>query len=277
MLITPVDGLWVLQVLANIEVLAPELGLRPYSPRAETARMALDHPVAAELHSVGALTDDGSVEPVLLEWLTVLTRRDLGVLIYAQTPAEGVSFERILLARFAHWWVRLERCGPVVRLSGAGVAPSCSAATGLVTRQIDALCGSMEPAAMRPVTLATAELQAGVTNRSTLHAYLIRQRLDAHQLRTLEAAADDESSAQASVVAIQSGIGARSHRTHIHAEAVTVIDTRLGRLLVEPVAQAGKQWLHIGPGTSGAVDAAVQRLLRRLPAGDEWSSFRKVV
>jgi hypothetical protein len=239
--------------------------------------MALNHPIAAELHAAGALTDAGTVEPTLLEWLTVLARRDLAILIYAQTPADGGFCERILLARLAHWWVRLERCGPVVRLNSAGAAPTVHAATGLIGAQIDSLCGSLQPAAMRPVTLETTGLRAVVTDQSTLHSYLARQRLDPDQVRILEAAADLECSAQASVVAIQSGVGMRHTRTHINPEAVTIIDTPLGRLLSEPVTHAGKQWLVIGPGSPGAIDAAVQRLLRRLPAGAEWSSFRKVV
>ena len=37
MLTTTIDGLWVLQILAGIEVLAPELGLRPILPSFETS------------------------------------------------------------------------------------------------------------------------------------------------------------------------------------------------------------------------------------------------
>jgi hypothetical protein len=239
--------------------------------------MALKHPVVAELQATGALTDSGVVEPFLLEWLTVLARRDLAILIYAQTPSESGFSERILLARFANWWVRLERCGPMVRLSSAGVATNVGEAIGLLRSQIDSLCGSMQPARMRPVALETEVLRGGAVDGATLQAYLARLQLDPEQLRTLEAAANAELSAQASLVAIQSGIGMRPTRTQMNPEAVTIIDTRLGRLLAEPVTQAGKQWLLIGPGTAAAVYAAVRRLLRRLPAGDEWPSFRKVV
>ena len=42
MLTTTLDGLWVLQVLSGIEVLAPELGLRPILPSLETAQLALE-------------------------------------------------------------------------------------------------------------------------------------------------------------------------------------------------------------------------------------------
>lgn len=46
MLTTTIDGLWVLQILAGIEMLTPELALRPTLPDVETAQMALAHPVA---------------------------------------------------------------------------------------------------------------------------------------------------------------------------------------------------------------------------------------
>jgi hypothetical protein len=75
MLTTTLDGLWVLQVLAGIEVLSPEVGLRPHLPSCETRSMALDHPVAADLRAVGAITDEAAVDPAVLDWLTVLSRR----------------------------------------------------------------------------------------------------------------------------------------------------------------------------------------------------------
>ena len=56
MLTTTVDGLWVLQVLSGIEVVAPELGLRPHFPSIETTESALAHPVSSELRDNGAIT-----------------------------------------------------------------------------------------------------------------------------------------------------------------------------------------------------------------------------
>ena len=64
MLTTTLDGLWVLQVLSGIEVLAPELGLRPHLPSVETTHMALAHPVAEELRDVGAIGPAGPIGPI---------------------------------------------------------------------------------------------------------------------------------------------------------------------------------------------------------------------
>lgn len=237
MLITTVDGLWVLQVLANIEVLASELGLRPHLPSIESASMALAHPVADELREAGAIDANGDVDSAVLEWLTVLARRDLAVLVYAQTPdassgeAQQANSERVLIARFAHWWVVLERYGPMIRLSSAGVARTEDAAAAIISSQIDQLCGAKEPADVRPVTLRAADLITAAKSGDGLPAILAAHQLDHSQIRMLSRAADSRRSTQTSIVAIQSGLGSSLARTHIHGQAVTIIDTPEGRMI----------------------------------------------
>src|SRR4030088_1177768 len=75
-LTTTVDGLWALQVLTGIETVAPELGLRPHLPSVEPKRLALGHPVTTELRDVGVIDESGAVSTTVVEWLTVLSRRD---------------------------------------------------------------------------------------------------------------------------------------------------------------------------------------------------------
>ncbi|WP_167108372.1 ESX secretion-associated protein EspG [Mycobacterium sp. DL592] len=277
MLTTTVDGLWVLQVLSGIEVLAPELGLRPHLPSVETEQLALAHPVADELRAAGVITDSGGVDEAVLEWLTVLSRRDVALLVYAQTPAHETEPERVVLARFAQWWVALERNGIMVRLSSAGTATSEESAGVLITAQIDRLCGQMKPAALRPVTLDTAELLAAVHDRASLRTFLMDKRLDGDQIATLTLAADTDRSAQASVVAIQAGVAGGPARSHIDQGAVTIIDTPQGRLVSEHVSRGGTSWMIVSPGSAGNIASAVQKMVRRLPAEDEWYSHRKVV
>ena len=79
-------------------------------------------------------------------------------------------------------------------------------------------------------------------------------------------------------MALQSGVaGARSQRTHIEASAVTIIDTPEGRLVAEDVQSAGKTWMIIAPGAKSNIAAAINHMVRRLPAHQEWHSYRKVV
>ena len=60
MLTTTLDGLWVLQVLAGIEVLAPESDCAFAQPR--DGALALDHPMAAELQEAGVIDEAGAVD-----------------------------------------------------------------------------------------------------------------------------------------------------------------------------------------------------------------------
>ncbi len=276
MLTTTVDGLWVLQVLTGIEFLAPELGLRPHLPSIETEQMALAHPIAAELRSAGVIREDG-VDDAVVQWLTVLARRDVGLLVYAQTPDRGGDPERILLARFAQWWVALERCGAVVRLSGAGTATSERSAGLVIRYQIQRLCGQLPPAGLRPVTLDSGELTKSVRGREGLRRFLIGQQLDGDQVAALLLAGESGRCAQATIVAIQSGVSHASGRTHIDAGVVTIIDTPNGRLLAEHVHRDGRDWMIVGAGSTASIGSAVQKMLRRLPARDDWHSYRKAV
>lgn len=277
MLTMTIDGLWVLQVLSGIEVVAPELGLRPHLPSVETPEAALAHPAAAELRSTGVIGTSGDVDRVVAEWLTVLARRDIALLLHAQTPGHSTELDRVLLARFAHWWVVLERCGDIVRLSAAGTATTEQSAGLLIGGQIDRLCGQLPPAEIRPATLDADELIANVGDREGLRRALGRQRLSEDQVRALVLASDPEQSAQVSIVAVQSGIATAVARTHIESSAVTVIDSPAGRLIVEHTRRDGRSWMIVAPGSTTNVAAAVQKMLRRLPAQDNWHSYRKAV
>lgn len=277
MLTTSLDGLWALQVLSGIEVLAPELGLRPHLPRVETPQMVLAHPVAQELRSAGVINAAGTVDETVVEWLTVLSRRDIAVLLHVQTPATAVEPERILLARFAQWWVCVERSGNLVRLSGAGTANSEQSAGLLISAQIERFCGVLKPAPLKPATIDVAEILSAVKDPASLRAFLINRRFDSDQIATLTLAADHERSAQASIVAIQAGAGEGPTRAAIQPGAVTIIDTPHGRLVSEHLQRGGKPWMIVSPGSSANISSAVRTMLRNLPAQEQWFSQRKVI
>lgn len=277
MLTTTVDGLWVLQVLAGIEVVAPELGLRPHLPSVEPKRLALENPVTAELRAVGVIDELGDVDSTVVEWLTVLSRRDVGLLMHFRTPVDEEP-PRVLLARFAQWWVALERSEDVVRISGAGIASTEGTASAALDAQIERLCGSNAPARLRPVTVDADALRTAVTGPEPLRAFFDKQGLEPDQVHMLELAVDPDRSAQASIAAIQSGVDSgRPTRTYIEQTAVAIIDTPEGRLVAEQVFSAGKKWMIVGPGTRSNIASAISHMVRRLPADQEWYSYRKVV
>ncbi len=281
MLTTTVDGLWALQVLTGIEVVAPQLGLRPHLPSVEPKRLALDHPITAELRAVGVIDESDNVDSAVVEWLTVLSRRDVALLMHFRIPGELSGDQgpaRVLLARFAQWWVAMERSANLIRISGAGTANAEGSATAALDAQIERLCGANTPAALRPVTLDADAMRAAATTQETLRTFLAAQALEADQLQMLLLAADPDRCAQASIVAMQSGVDTgRPTRTHIGQSAVAIVDTPEGRLVAEHVYTAGKKWMIIAPGTKSNVASAVNHLVRRLPAKREWHSYRKVV
>lgn len=277
MLTTTVDGLWVLQVLTGIEVLAPELGLRPILPRVEPTRVALTHPMATELVANGVIDAGGAVDAAVVEWLTVLARRDIGVLI--QVDAHGADErDRVLLARFAQWWVLLERSGQLVRIGGAGTAAAEVPARSLLYAQIERLCGVLPPAPLRPITVDADALAAAASSRDTLRDFLIGQRLDGDQLQLVLLATDPRSSARAAIVALQCGVATgRPTRTHVGRTVVTIVDTAAGRLVTEHVPAVGRTWMVIAPGSTRNIASAVNAMVRRLPADRDWHSYRKAV
>lgn len=277
MLTTTIDGLWVLQVLTGIEVLAPELGLRPILPSVETPQMALAHPITAELRDVGVIDEAGAVDSTVREWLTVLARRDVALMIHVSTPGGGEMPARALLARFAQWWVVFERSEDVVRISGAGTSSTESAADAIVNAQIERLCGTREPAPLQPVTVDIDKVMAGVNGQEKLREQLLREPFDGDQLQLLMMAADMRRSARAFIVAIQSGVESEPTRKYFEQSVVTIADTPEGRLVGEHFVSDGKRWMIIAPGTSSSIATAVNKMMRRLPANEEWYSYRKVV
>ncbi|OBH55869.1 secretion protein EspG [Mycobacterium colombiense] len=276
MLTTTVDGLWVLQAITGVEQTCPELGLRPMLPRLDTPERARSHPAAAELVAAGALDEAGNVDAMIREWLTVLLRRDLGLLVMIGVP--GREPTRASICRFATWWVVLERHGDMVRLYPAGTAGNEASASDLLVGQIERLCGVAEAAPLKPVTLDTEQLLNSVRDTASLRSFLLEQRLDADQLQMVLTAADPARSAQANIVGLQAGVGPDElARIAVGDSTVSIVDTPAGRICIESVTSGQRQYQILSPGSRTDIGGAIQRLIRRLPAGDEWHSYRRVV
>ncbi|OBH84326.1 secretion protein EspG [Mycobacterium scrofulaceum] len=276
MLTTTVDGLWVLQAVTGVEQTCPELGLRPLLPRLDTAERALSHPIADELRAAGALDEAGNVDPMIREWLTVLLRRDLALMVNIGVP--GREPTRASICRFASWWVVLERHAELVRLYPAGTASDEGGASDLVVGQVERLCGVAEVAPLKPVTLDTEQLLSSVRDAASLRTFLLSQNLDVDQLQIVTMAADPARSAHAAIVGLQAGVGPdEMARIAVGDSTVSIIDTPAGRVCVENVISGQRRYQILSPGSRSDISGAVQRLIRRLPAGDEWYSYRRVV
>jgi len=67
-------------------------------------------------------------------------------------------------------------------------------------------------------------------------------------------------------------------RAHVEPNAVTIIDTPEGRIVAGARTVRRQKVDDPGAGAQRAnITAAVNRMMRRLPANDEWFSYRKVV
>jgi hypothetical protein len=276
MLTTTVDGLWVLQAVTGVEQTCPELGLRPLLPRLDTPERAMRHPVVADLVAAGALDEAGNADPMIREWLTVLVRRDLGLMVTIGVP--GREPTRAAICRFATWWVVLERHEDLVRLYPVGTASNETAASELVVGQVERLCGVAEAAPLKPVTLDTEHLLESVRDAASLRSFLLSQRLDVDQLALVTMAADPARSAHASIVGLQAGVGSDEFaRIAVGDSTVSIVDTPAGRVCVESVISGQRRYQILSPGSRTDISGAVQRLIRRLPAGEEWFSYRRVV
>ena len=184
MLTTTLDGLWVLQVLTGREVIGPELGLRPHFPNLEPKELALAHPIAHELWNAGALGDDGTVDDVIAEWLAVLARRELALVFYQDQRDASVG-ERHMLARFAGWWVSVQRCDATVHINGLGSATTEESAASLIGSYLRNHWGERQPAEFRPLTLHTEHVVEAVRRTGDHQAALSGLALDTGQASML--------------------------------------------------------------------------------------------
>jgi hypothetical protein len=121
------------------------------------------------------------------------------------------------------------------------------------------------------------KLLHAVRDTGDIRAFLAERRFDNDQIALLTLAADTEQSAQASVIAIQSGVPDGPARRHIGRETVTIIDTPRGRLVSERVTRGRTSWMIVGPGSTANLASAVLTMMRNLPAHEDWFSYRKVV
>ena len=112
-------------------------------------------------------TRRGTVDSVVVEWMTVLARRDVALLIHVRSPEMGERPAMALLARFAQWWVVIERSEELIRIGGAGTATAEGAANAVLLAQIERLCGTNVPAPMRPITLDVDALLSGVKSQES--------------------------------------------------------------------------------------------------------------
>jgi hypothetical protein len=232
--------------------------------------------VVKELIDCGAvaLGDDGvAVDRPVVEWMTVISRREVALMMLIHQPAGsgGDLPIRVALSRFGQWWVSLARYdNGTVAIRPMGTATTRDAAAGLVCREVEAVCGANDAARFEPMTVATDRLLALAKNPAGLERTLIAEGATVDQLRAGLALADGGRAAQCAVVALQCGQGTPA----VTDQVVTVGDTPCGRMMVKNVRRGGKRWTVLAPGARHFINTGIAELLSSLPAGDGWFSIR---
>lgn len=280
MLTTSVDGVWALQVFTGIETLCPQMKLRPHFPQADTEKpaVAMRHPVFEELQAQGAviIDDDGTpkVDDYVHQWLNVISRRDMGLVILITQPEGGELPERVMFSRFRQWWVSMAIYdNGAVSIKPMGTAMSQESAAALVTRELLMIVQAGDPAtSFEPLTVPTDSLRALKENPGGMERLLIDQGATVEQLRAGLILADARKSAQCSIVALQSGQSAPA----ITDSVVTIGDTPEGRMMVKIVTRNHRRWSVLSPATESLITAAIVEVLNSLPSGEDWFSVRNM-
>lgn len=272
------DGLWAIQVVAGIERVCPELGLRPHDPRTETVQLAQSVPVFGELVEQGAVveTADGwHVDKPIFEWLTVLSRREVALIVLMQQPGESRDLPlRVALSRFGRWWVSMSLFdNHTVRIRPMGTARTNEDAASLIVRELENLCGTAEPASsFEPIVVASDRLLA-CRSVEAVQKMMLSEGASADQLRAGLTLSSADECATASIVALQQG---QKLEPVVTDHFVTVADTADGRMVIKNVDRSGKRWTVLAPGAPRVIRSALSELLATLPAGEEWHNARNV-
>lgn len=275
---TTLDGLWAIQVVAGIERVCPELGLRPHVPQSETVQLAQELPVFAELVEQEAVVETAAgfqVDKPIFEWLTVLSRREVALIVLMHQPGDNRDLPlRVALTRFGRWWVSMSLFdNHTVRIRPMGTARTNADAATLVQREIENICGTAQPASsFDPIVVSTDRLLA-CTSIDAIKKMMIKEGATVDQLRAGLMLSSSGECAMASVVALQQG---QKLEPAVTDHVVTVADTAGGRMVVKNIRRNGQQWTVLAPGAARVITSALTELLATLPAGEEWHNARNV-
>ena len=266
MLTTTIDGLWVLQAVTGVEQTCPELGLRPLLPRLDTPERALRHPMAAELHGRRRARrgrqrrpDDSRMAHGTVaarpgaagEHECTGPRATRGP--FADSPPGGWSWNAtatwyvfIPPARPATrrrpanwWWVRSSGCAAWRRRRRCDRSPwiPSSCWSRCVTRPA---CGRF----------CSASVSTSTNCRSSPWPPIPRAPRTRPSWRCRPASGRSETA-----------------RVAVGDSTVAIVDTPAGRVCVADVVSGQRRYQVLSPGSRSDIVGAVQRLIRRLPAG----------
>lgn len=261
-----------MQALCGIEQLPSAMLLRPY---VSASGRPTGHPGIAILQEAGAIMADETVHPTVARWLETLAAPDIALTVDVKRP--GVEFMRLVIARRDGRHAAISRGGPGnadnITIEEVGSVPSLR----VLFERIMVLCdrgrGPVEPAALSPVTVRTADLVDGlakvVVGDHTPAAAFASLNLNADQRRILTLAADQPLMEVSFALMIHDARG-----DHVAMASAAVTDTTAGRVVTGPILGEDRTWwTQIVPGTSDAGGAALRALVATV--GTTWDGHSR--
>lgn len=271
-----VEGLWLLQALLGISVVAPEIRGLPYGPAGSDDWIA-EHPGVRALREAGIVDESGNVGPEAITQMHALAAPDVEVAILCSAgPLEwsvpmrlddSSSWRavpegqlRIVLARKDDRWVSAARVGQEVTIDTVE-GLSVEALADLVLTVMDSVHVS-DPASIAPLNLPLEDIASAAAQRAGLPEGPLRARpltdlgVKGAALADLEAVLDDPLA--------EAVFYARAYvDTEVrHSESVLNLrDTIRGRVAsyrMPAVVGSRQSWMTFVPGTHSQVEHAVK-------------------
>jgi hypothetical protein len=253
---TTCEGIWLLQALCGVELLPAMLVLRPY---VAAGGPPPDHPGLAVLREASAIDEDHRVHPRIAGWIEALGAPDV---LLCGSLRRGADHLRLAIARRGDLHVAITRCADEVTVEEMG---RVSSVRDLVRAVLPLAGPPPEPARFDPITVPTDGLLVGlndvVQGTHTPAVAFAELGITAAQRRVLMLAADTPLADLALTIVQHDAQG-----DHVAKAAVTVTDTREGRIVTGPLVGEDGRWLtQISPGTEDAITRALRSLVSTLP------------
>jgi hypothetical protein len=277
-LVTFPAGMWVLQRLLGLETMPVSLRLAHYIPTGSDHIPVAEYPEYRSLVAAGIIDDAGGVDPVVADWLTVISRPDLEVQLTVRQPGADPATVKetvTVICRMDRWIVGITRApgdpfvvaeqigftGDPVQLPAEWVdtlrvfpvaeVSAQEAQAGVISAaMVDAL-GDYPAAAIEGFNVelnAFLHASGAAPDDDTFMELLARQGVTAAQVAALTEIKRLDQSALAVVSARHVWPGA-SPEDRAVARTVSIADTKLGRIsMAQSISEGGTCWVSVWPG-----------------------------
>lgn len=276
------EGLWLVQALLDISVLAPELRGVPYAPAPSKAWL-VDHPGVAVLREQGLVIEHRQVAPAFAARMHVLTAPDVEVVIMVSPgplqwlvpDAEVARPEtlmavpagqlRAVLARRDGRWVSAVRAGDEVTIDDAGWCSGPPEFAGVVGQLLDVL-HPCPPAKMSAVNLAAEQLLAAASAGADCGRMELLGRAGLRGAALAQVAAVLEDPVAEAVLYARAYADTAVHNS---AGALDVRDSQDGgRAAVyrlAPVPGSAQDWMTVTAATAAQLEQGIATVLDSVP------------